>query len=108
MNQISGGLFYNFNDATTDQNIFGKSLLRLSAESTNTQIYFAIPQSKLKMILSSRSNCCVHSNLVSSYSASRNQIEPGSVEFYYFGEILKEFILWIEFQNGIIQNNFTL
>lgn len=62
MNQISGGLFYNFNDATTDQNIFGMSLLRLSAESTNTQIYFAILHSKLKMILSSRNNCSLKSS----------------------------------------------
>ena len=40
--------------------------------------------------------------------ASRNQIKPGRIDFYYFGKILKEFILWREFQNGIIQNNFTL
>ena len=93
MNQISGGLFYNFNDATTDQNIFGMSVLRLPAEFTNKQIYFSIPPSKLKMILSSRSNYSVHSNLVSNYSASRNQIKPGRVDFHYFGKILKEFIL---------------
>lgn len=71
-------LSHNFNDATTDQNIFGMPLSELSAESIilpiNTQIYFGVLHLKLQLILSSRMDYFVHSYLVPNYSTSKNEI----------------------------------